>query len=291
MTPTCRQRWTRTPFHAAGCAHCATALEIAALAPAAVRRAAGPPLHEIAREQLLRRIAPSLDELASTFAATATRAPGRRRVTIAIVAAALAIAMIAAAAWRALGDDDDDDASGRRARATTAPAAPPPPTVVVVPLPMPPPPAPAPPAIPVHRHRVARRPAPPTTAPSTPSAVRTAEERYQEAEAALRAARPDDAEAAWRDLVATYPDHPLADLALYDLARLAVRRGHRRAALDYAERVLARGRDPSLREPAAWLRCELLAELDPPAYAPCARAFAAEFPASPHAAAARETAP
>ena len=116
-----------------------------------------------------------------------------------------------------------------------------------------------------------------------PAASWSAEERYDKAEAALRAGEADEAEAYWRDMVRRYPEHALTDLALYDLAQLAARRGRHGQALGYVKSVLARDRDPALREPASWLRCQLVGELAAAAEArSCLEEFRASFPGSPH---------
>ena len=113
------------------------------------------------------------------------------------------------------------------------------------------------------------------------------EERYDSAEAALRAGEYDEAEAHWQDLVRRYPEHALADLALYELAQLASRRGRGAEAMRWVELVLRRDRDPQLREPASWLRCTLLKDR-PDELASCLEEFRAAFPQSPHEARARE---
>ncbi len=111
----------------------------------------------------------------------------------------------------------------------------------------------------------------------------TPEERYRGAEIALRAGELDEARAYWMDLVKHHPDHPLADMALYELAQLAARRGERTEALHHIARLLDRDRDPALREPASWLRCTLLDDR-----AACLTSFLAEFPGSAHQHQARE---
>jgi hypothetical protein len=82
--------------------------------------------------------------------------------------------------------------------------------------------------------------------------------------------------------VRRYPEHALADLALYELAQLASRRGRNAEARRWLELVLRRDRDPQLREPANWLRCTLLEER-PDDFAACLEEFRSAFPGSPHA--------
>lgn len=117
-------------------------------------------------------------------------------------------------------------------------------------------------------------PPPPALPPLT-----GAPELYEQAEAALRRDDRDVAAALWRELLAHHPRHRLADLALYDLARLAARRGRQDEALALIDRLLERDRDPTLREPANWLRCRIV----PVEHrAGCIAGFRRDFPDSPH---------
>jgi tetratricopeptide (TPR) repeat protein len=328
VTPACRELLSTVSFrggrpaaserarpHLAGCARCAAALEIAALTRHAAAAAAGPPLSDLARERLLRQLAPSLDALASSFAAP-TGARRHHRRALLLAAAIVALAALAAAAWRAFrhGDDAAADRSVTAAVAPAIPARAAPPAVGAAIPARAARPAIATPAATTSQPGASSARALPTTtsgprpdassldagsahpadaevavplavdeAPA-PAAAPDPEAWYQEAEAALRDGRPDEAERRWQALCAAFPAHPLTDLALYDLARLGMRRGREREALASVDRLLARDRDPALREPARRLRCKILAALEPDAAAACRRAFAADYPDAPHAA-------
>ena len=95
----------------------------------------------------------------------------------------------------------------------------------------------------------------------------------------MRDGELDLAEAALKDLVRAHSNHPLADSALYDLARLSVRRGQRSDALRYVDLLLRRDRDEGLIEPASWLRCSLVPAADRDE---CNDEFRSTFPDSPH---------
>ncbi len=129
------------------------------------------------------------------------------------------------------------------------------------------------------REQRAAEQAAPEPVPAEPPKTPTASELYRQAEEALHAGRRDRAAILFRTLADDYPDDSLADDALYDLARLAVRRGRRAEARRAIDRLLADDRPTPLREPAAWLRCQLSAGEE---RARCEREFRQEYPASPH---------
>jgi predicted Zn-dependent protease len=127
---------------------------------------------------------------------------------------------------------------------------------------------------------------PPLDAAAEPPAatppVETADDVYARAEAAMRAGDRPTACALLTELVRRFPTHALADSALYELARLAAAEQPERAHA-YLDQLLARGIDPTLLEPARFLRCRL--ELDAGREAPAARcldAFRRDFPSSSH---------
>jgi hypothetical protein len=93
----------------------------------------------------------------------------------------------------------------------------------------------------------------------------------------------DGARALLVEVVRRFPDDPLADAALYELARLARAGGDDAGAAAFLDELLARDRDPALREPARYLRCRI--EVDAAradAAAACLAAFRRDFPRSPH---------
>jgi TolA-binding protein len=118
-------------------------------------------------------------------------------------------------------------------------------------------------------------PPPPSQQPTSPP-KETAESLYALAERAMRSGDPAAARAHLRDVARRFPDDPLADAALYELARAAPPR-EARALL-----AQLRDRDPALREPARFLRCRLDVDERLPGAADCLAAFRHEFAGSPH---------
>lgn len=80
---------------------------------------------------------------------------------------------------------------------------------------------------------------------------------YLRAEAAMR--RHDDVAAGrvLEELVGRYPDDPLVEVARYELAQLAFSRHEWRSAAAGFQVVASTGRDPALREAAAFSRCDV----------------------------------
>ncbi len=130
---------------------------------------------------------------------------------------------------------------------------------------------------PSHRTMRSRTPAPAATPTPTP-APPTVEEQYQKAEAALAAGDSAEAARLWKRLVARAPTHTLAELALYDLARLAMRQGKSELSLGFLDRLVRSSRDDALVEPASWLRCTLLRKRGDTRAASCTRRFHRRFP-------------
>ncbi len=153
------------------------------------------------------------------------------------------------------------------------PGAPPPPAPAPSPgrdledVPPPPPPSPLPPA--------------PAPAPA-PTAAPSAAPAYARAEDAMKRGDYERARQLLLDFVAHFPDDEHAGSAAYDLARLTF------AAADYGtsrralELLLARERDPSLRELGRYLRCRVDLATRDPATGACLRAFREDYPRSPH---------
>ncbi len=148
----------------------------------------------------------------------------------------------------------------------------PPPTQVAEPETTSPPPPAAPPS---------RSPAPlgrpkPVAAPRV-----TAEQRYAEAEAALAAGQPEAATLVLEALVKELPNDPLADTALYELARIAHQGGRLATAASHLEELLARRGEPGLAEAAHHLLCRLHLEghLPDESYE-CLVRFGRRFPGS-----------
>jgi hypothetical protein len=107
----------------------------------------------------------------------------------------------------------------------------------------------------------------------------TAESLYARAEAAMAAGDRATARTRLAEVVRRHPSDPLADAALYELASLTP---EPRAAGAYLDELLARGVDPTLREPAHFRRCRLHLANDKRAAAVCLGAFRRAFPSSPH---------
>jgi hypothetical protein len=80
---------------------------------------------------------------------------------------------------------------------------------------------------------------------------------YLRAEAAMRRHDGVTARRTLEDLVGRYPDDPLVEVARYELAQLAFSRHEWRSAAADFQRVASRGRDPALREAAAFSRCDV----------------------------------
>jgi len=128
-------------------------------------------------------------------------------------------------------------------------------------------------------------PRPPTTPEpeSTPKPhVETVDELYAAAEAAMHADDEATAQARLTDVVRRFPSDPLADSALYELARLAVKQKARARARGYLDELLARGGDPAMREPARFLRCRLDVDAGSANAGSCLAAFRRDFVSSPH---------
>ncbi|HXI57834.1 MAG TPA: tetratricopeptide repeat protein, partial [Polyangia bacterium] len=118
------------------------------------------------------------------------------------------------------------------------------------------------------------RPVPP---PQPPSAERI----YREAEAAMHRRDTAGAQRALEDVVALGGGSPLADVARYELAQLAVRAGNQASAAQWLDALLASDREPALREPARFLRCEVQVRSGDAVDARrCLESFRARFPDS-----------
>ncbi|MBK6689954.1 MAG: FecR domain-containing protein [Deltaproteobacteria bacterium] len=115
---------------------------------------------------------------------------------------------------------------------------------------------------------------------TAPPAI-TAEQRYAEAEAALAAGQPEAATLVLEALVKELPNDPLADTALYELARIAHRGQRPAAAAAHLEELLARRGEPGLAEAAHHLLCRLHLEGHQPAETyECLVRFRRRFPGS-----------
>jgi ferric-dicitrate binding protein FerR (iron transport regulator) len=80
---------------------------------------------------------------------------------------------------------------------------------------------------------------------------------YLRAEAAMRRHDGVTARRTLEELVGRYPDDPLVEVARYELAQLAFSRHEWRSAAADFQMVASRGRDPALREAAAFSRCDV----------------------------------
>jgi TolA-binding protein len=107
----------------------------------------------------------------------------------------------------------------------------------------------------------------PAITPRSKKAI-TAESRYAEAERAMAAHDRETSVAILTELVSSFPNDPLAGVALYELARIAYDRGDQLGAKAHLEELLSRGAEPSLLESAHYLLCRLEVERDEiaPAY-------------------------
>ncbi len=137
-------------------------------------------------------------------------------------------------------------------------------------------PVPAPPP-----RRVAPQPRRVKPAPVAPA--ETPETLYRSAEAALAEGRPPAARDALEGLVARFPTDPLAESALYELARLDHQDGRLEEAHARLVRLLERRQDVSLAESGQRLLCQIDVETrrydDANA---CWRSFRERFPSSVH---------
>lgn len=127
-----------------------------------------------------------------------------------------------------------------------------------------PPSAPASPPATIDEPEATSTPPPPPPSPGpkvrpkpTAAPPVTAEQRYSEAEAALAAGHPEAATLILEALVKELPKDPLADTALYELARIAHQGGRLAAAAGHLEELLARRGEPGLAEAAHHLLCRL----------------------------------
>jgi TolA-binding protein len=121
----------------------------------------------------------------------------------------------------------------------------------------------------------------PAAAASTPPPANTDAALYREADAALARGDRDAADRALAKLLATSPESPLADEALYERARIAV---ERRAWSD-ARAMLARLAeisDTPLAEPGAYLRCRVAVASQEHGVADVLAAYVAAYPDGPH---------
>jgi len=109
-------------------------------------------------------------------------------------------------------------------------------------------------------------------------ALPTASDLYRDADAALAAGDRDRARASLVALIGRFPDEPLADAALYELATMAHAAGEHDAALRYLDRV----DDDRLAEPAHYLRCRALVDQRAAAAAACLDDFRRSHPRSAH---------
>jgi hypothetical protein len=151
-----------------------------------------------------------------------------------------------------------------------------------------PPPAPAPAPRPraiTPARPVEPPPAPPASPPppaERPAPPVTAAQLYEDAETAMRGGRPRAARDALQRLLERFPDDREAELARYDLARLAFEAGEWQAA-DAQLAALRGTADPALAELAASLDCRVAhARRALPRAAACLETFRKRFPHSPH---------
>jgi hypothetical protein len=138
-------------------------------------------------------------------------------------------------------------------RSAPVPATAPPPT------PAPPLPVPAPP--PVLAPPPALAPAPvlaPPPAPPTPEAL------YRDAEQAMRRRDWGTARRQLGRVIAANTGAAVEDVARYELAQMSLGAGDRAQAARLLDELLTSGREPALRAPAAFLRCEIEAQADAP---------------------------
>jgi hypothetical protein len=138
----------------------------------------------------------------------------------------------------------------------------------------PPPPAPA------------VRPAPKAIRPPAPepAPAETADDVYRRAEAALAEGREDDARSILEDLIARFAGDPLADMAYYELARIAYDRGELASAHASLIRLLERRPEPNVAESGLRLLCRIDLETERyDAADTCWRSFLERHPSSVHA--------
>jgi ferric-dicitrate binding protein FerR (iron transport regulator) len=137
--------------------------------------------------------------------------------------------------------------------------------------------APSPPVLPPRPERSRAHAVRDTASSETTSAA----ELYREAESAMRTADLERAAQLLAQLVRSYPDASLVDLAVYELAELATRRADHGEAHDWLTRLEQRGLRPALRESAAYLRCRNIRARESSAkYVACLEAFLVSFPDS-----------
>jgi hypothetical protein len=152
-------------------------------------------------------------------------------------------------------------------RSAMAPQPAPPAPVGAAPLASPPPLEPQPPlapppqpALPVTGSPPPAAPPPATLPAASPPMATNSEVQYRAAEADMRRRDWASAEARLLQILATAAHDPIEDVARYELAQLALRRGDRATAGRLLEDLLTSAREPALREPAGFLRCEVQAE-------------------------------
>lgn len=122
-----------------------------------------------------------------------------------------------------------------------------------------------------------RRGPPEAPTPTPPSA----EARYAEAEGALAAQRIEAATLILEALVREFPNDPLANAALYELAQIAQRQGRVAQAEAHLEELLARRAEPGLAEAGHHLLCRLRLQSEETAAAyDCLTHFRRQFPGS-----------
>ncbi|MEA2701149.1 MAG: hypothetical protein QOI66_5420 [Myxococcales bacterium] len=122
---------------------------------------------------------------------------------------------------------------------------------------------------------------PPGVSPPSPPPPPSAERIYRDAEAAMHRRDTAGAERALEQVVALGGGGPLADVARYELAQLAVRAGNQARAAQWLDALLASDREPALREPARFLRCEVQVRSGDAVNARhCLETFRARFPDS-----------
>jgi hypothetical protein len=122
-------------------------------------------------------------------------------------------------------------------------------------------------------------PPPPSPPPSTPPP--TADSLYTSAESSLAHGNLAAADHSLAQLLASFPDSPLADQALYERARIAYQRHAYSVARAHLVQLAQLTSSP-LVEPGAYLSCRIAVETHDSAAESCLLDYRKTYPRSPH---------